>query len=98
MHTTGDPIVPYWHETLYNAKTLFGGSAFKHLNIPIDRYGHCAFTAQESLAAFAVLRYMVTGTCPTKRQRIWPLPRRTTIRSWSKSSAVNWTLRKIAAV
>jgi len=61
MHTTGDPIVPYWHETLYNAKALLGGSVFKHLNIPIDRYGHCAFTAQESLAAFAVLHYMVTG-------------------------------------
>jgi pimeloyl-ACP methyl ester carboxylesterase len=61
MHTTGDPIVPYWHETLYNAKALLGGSVFKHLNIPIVRYGHCAFTAQESLAAFAVLHYMVTG-------------------------------------
>jgi pimeloyl-ACP methyl ester carboxylesterase len=66
MHTTGDPIVPYWHETLYNAKALFGGSAFKHLNIPINRYGHCAFTAEESLAAFAVLRYMVTGRLSDK--------------------------------
>jgi pimeloyl-ACP methyl ester carboxylesterase len=64
MHTLGDPIVPYWHETLYNAKALFGGSAFKHLNIPIDRYGHCAFTAQEALAGFAILNYMVTGKLP----------------------------------
>jgi pimeloyl-ACP methyl ester carboxylesterase len=66
MHTTGDPIVPYWHETMYNVKALFGGSAFKHLNIPIDRYGHCVFTAEESLAAFAVLHYMVTGTLSDK--------------------------------
>jgi pimeloyl-ACP methyl ester carboxylesterase len=91
MHTLGDPIVPYWHETLYNIKTLYnaqlpynaktpyevttlygtktlydtkmlsGGSALKHLNIPINRYGHCTFTAEEALAAFAVLHYMVTG-------------------------------------
>ena len=61
MHTTGDPIVPYWHETLYNAKALLGGSVLKHLNIPIDRYGHCTFTAQEALAGFAILRFMVTG-------------------------------------
>jgi len=66
MHTTGDPIVPYWHETLYNAKALFGRSVFKHLNIPIARYGHCVFTAEESLAAFAVLHYMVTGSLSDK--------------------------------
>jgi hypothetical protein len=61
MHTTGDPIVPYWHETLYNAKALFGGSALKHVNFPIDRYGHCTFTTEEAMTAFATLVGMVTG-------------------------------------
>jgi pimeloyl-ACP methyl ester carboxylesterase len=64
MHTLGDPIVPYWHEPLYTGKTLFGGSVMKHINIPINRYGHCTFTAEEALAGFAVLNYMVTGTLP----------------------------------
>jgi len=64
MHTLGDPIVPYWHEPLYTAKALFGGSALKHLNIPIVRYGHCTFTAEEALAGFAILNYMVTGELP----------------------------------
>ena len=64
MHTLGDPIVPYWHETLYNVKALLGGSLLKHLNIPIDRYGHCTFKAEEALAGFAVLKFMVTGELP----------------------------------
>jgi dienelactone hydrolase len=72
MHTTGDPIVPYWHETLYNAKALFGGSAFKHVNIPIHRYGHCTFTADEALAGFAILNYMVTGQLPTTPPSLTP--------------------------
>jgi hypothetical protein len=64
MHTLGDPIVPYWHEPLYTARTLFAGSALKHLNVPINRYGHCTFTSQEALAAFAILVYRVTGQLP----------------------------------
>lgn len=55
LHTTGDPIVPYWHETLYTAKTLATGSFFKRINIPIVRYGHCTFTSTEALVGFAVL-------------------------------------------
>jgi hypothetical protein len=40
MHTLGDPIVPYWHETLYGAKVLQGGSASKYFEMPrIYRYG-----------------------------------------------------------
>ncbi|MBN2318918.1 MAG: alpha/beta hydrolase [Acidobacteria bacterium] len=61
LHTTQDPIVPYWHETLYNLKTLFGGSLLYHLNIPVVRYGHCAFTEQELLTAFAIMLFMSGG-------------------------------------
>jgi pimeloyl-ACP methyl ester carboxylesterase len=72
IHTLGDPIVPYWHETLYNAKVLFGGALLKHLNIPINRYGHCTFTADEALAGFAILNYMVTGKAPFKVDEVLP--------------------------
>lgn len=61
MHTTGDNQVPYWHETLYNARVLASGSALKHINIPILRYGHCAFEVSELLAGFALMKYMATG-------------------------------------
>jgi pimeloyl-ACP methyl ester carboxylesterase len=60
-HTTQDPIVPYWHETIYNLKTLFGGSLLHHLNIPVVRYGHCAFSQEELLTAFAVMLFMAGG-------------------------------------
>ncbi len=61
LHTTQDPIVPYWHETLYNIKTLFSGSLMHHMNIPVVRYGHCALSQQELLAAFGILLFMAGG-------------------------------------
>jgi hypothetical protein len=38
-----------------------GTSAFLVAQIPVDRFGHCAFTAGEVLGAFAVLVQAVTG-------------------------------------
>lgn len=64
MHTTGDPIVPYWHETMYTAKTLLTGSFFKRVNIPIVRYGHCNFTSTEALVGFVVLVIRSGGLQP----------------------------------
>ena len=61
MHTTGDPVVPYWQEPLYTAKTIAAGSARMHVNIPVARYGHCSFTTAETLGAFALLVSRVTG-------------------------------------
>ena len=63
MHNLLDPIVPYWHESLYTRKALHSGP-FMHLNIPIARYGHCNFTPEEVLAAFAILVYRTEGTLP----------------------------------
>ena len=59
LHTTGDPIVPYWHEPQYTLKTLLAGSFTRHIDMSISRYGHCQFKAPEALAAFAVLVFMV---------------------------------------
>ncbi len=61
LHNTGDPIVPYWHELLYEAKVTASGSSLLYSNIPIDRYGHCSFTVPEVLAAFQMLVLKVTG-------------------------------------
>jgi hypothetical protein len=61
MHTTGDQVVPYWHEPLYRTKVQSTGSAGKHINIPVLRYGHCNFKAAEVLFGFALLVLQTTG-------------------------------------
>jgi hypothetical protein len=56
LHTLRDQQVPYWHEPLYDLKTLFSGSLFiRHLEIPLDRFGHCNFTKDEALFSFVVM-------------------------------------------
>lgn len=77
LHTTGDPIIPYWHQSIYTLKTLLTGSFGRHVNIPILRYGHCNFTAPEALVGFAVLLFMsgmpdaavVEGVLPDEASR-----------------------------
>jgi len=64
LHTTRDPVVPYWHMLLYQLKTLGSGSWYNHTNIAIDRYGHCYFTAAEVVFAFGMLVFQATGTWP----------------------------------
>jgi pimeloyl-ACP methyl ester carboxylesterase len=61
LHTTGDPIIPYWHAILYQTKAAFAGSSLRHSHIPILRYGHCEFQVYEVLAGFALLVLKVTG-------------------------------------
>ena len=56
IHTRADQQVPYLHETIYTIKTLVAGSFLKkHLNFPINRYGHCIFTEGEAVLAFATM-------------------------------------------
>ena len=58
LHTLRDQQVPYFHEPLYDLKTLFSGSLFtRHLNIPVDRFEHCNFTKDEALFSFAVMLF-----------------------------------------
>jgi hypothetical protein len=61
LHTTLDPVVPYWQEPLYTAKTLLAGTAFERVNLPVTAYGHCAFTAFDLLGAFALIVLRDTG-------------------------------------
>jgi hypothetical protein len=56
LHTLRDQQVPYFHEFLYNLKTLFQGSFLtEHVNIPINRFGHCNFTPDEALLGFGLM-------------------------------------------
>jgi pimeloyl-ACP methyl ester carboxylesterase len=64
VHTTGDPIVPYWHATRYAAKTLNADNQAFHRHLRVDRYGHCNFTQIEMLGAFNTLRQMVNNPPP----------------------------------
>jgi len=61
LHTTADPIIPYWHATLYRMKVLRSGSFRNYVGVPIFRYGHCEFKVSELLAGFAILVLKVTA-------------------------------------
>jgi hypothetical protein len=56
IHTLKDQQVPYFHEFLYNLKTISSGSLLaEHVNIPITRYGHCNFKPEEALLGFGLM-------------------------------------------
>jgi hypothetical protein len=56
MHTLQDQQIPYVHELLYSWKTLLQGSFLtKHVNLPVNRFGHCNFTLEEALFSFALM-------------------------------------------
>ncbi len=61
IHTTLDPIIPYWQEPLYTLKTLRAGTFLDRINLPVSAYGHCNFTAGDILAAFALIVLRDTG-------------------------------------
>jgi pimeloyl-ACP methyl ester carboxylesterase len=53
LHTTRDDLVPFWHELLYLPKVDLSDRG-RFLPIPVARYGHCNFTANEVLTAFGL--------------------------------------------
>jgi hypothetical protein len=53
LHTTRDEIVPFWHELLSLPKGDLSDRG-RFLPIPVTRYGHCTFTANEVLTAFGL--------------------------------------------
>jgi pimeloyl-ACP methyl ester carboxylesterase len=68
LHTTADPIVPYWHEPLYSWKALRSG--LLHTNLPVFRYGHCRFRAEEALVGLGLLVLKVEGRELLNAERI----------------------------
>ncbi len=55
LHTTRDPVVPAFHETLYAAAVAVAGDSQNLVQQLVDRFGHCAFTVPEVVAAFDAL-------------------------------------------
>ncbi|HEX9187891.1 MAG TPA: hypothetical protein VGB87_12495, partial [Vicinamibacteria bacterium] len=72
LHTTGDPIVPYWHEPLYTWKTFLGGSALERIDLPVVRYGHCQFEAVEALVSLGLLVLKVEGLPLRNAEKVLP--------------------------
>jgi pimeloyl-ACP methyl ester carboxylesterase len=55
IHTTGDPIVPFFHQSLYADKVATAGRSQLLERSDVERFGHCALTSSEVLAAFGAL-------------------------------------------
>ncbi len=55
LHTSLDPVVPFRHELLYTVRALLAGRLANLTVLPVHRYGHCTFTIEETLGAFALL-------------------------------------------
>jgi alpha-beta hydrolase superfamily lysophospholipase len=55
IHSTGDPIVPFFHQPLYADKVATAGGSELLDRQDVERFGHCAFTSSEILAAFGAL-------------------------------------------
>jgi pimeloyl-ACP methyl ester carboxylesterase len=74
LHTTRDPVIPYWHATLYRWKVFRSGSSRNYIGVPIFRYGHCNFQVSELLAGFAILVLKVTMQDLIVSEKVLPEP------------------------
>jgi pimeloyl-ACP methyl ester carboxylesterase len=89
LHTTGDPIVPYWHEPLYSWKALLGGSGLLHANLAAARYGHCRFEPAEAVVALGLLVLAVEGQeMPNAEQALTTEPAREQFRSLARANGL----------
>jgi len=61
LHTTADPIAPFWHEILYSQKVKAEGASMELIEIPVLAYGHCNVTSGEANAALLLM--LVKGPC-----------------------------------
>jgi pimeloyl-ACP methyl ester carboxylesterase len=55
LHNKWDPAVPYWHEGIYAELAAPSGLFFQYPYPLENAYGHCNFTFEEVLGAFALL-------------------------------------------
>ncbi len=71
LHTTRDPANPFFHEAAYARIVAAAGASRFLVQRAVDRYGHCAFTADEMVGAFLDLRgWVETGVPPTDGEPI----------------------------
>ena len=52
LHTSLDPVVPIFHETIYRSLAEAQGQAANLHQTTVDRYGHLAFTPEELVGGF----------------------------------------------
>lgn len=57
LHTTRDSVVPYRHELIYFNRAALRNSDDLLTVLPVDRAGHCEFTAAEVLGGLAALLF-----------------------------------------
>ncbi|HYI93488.1 MAG TPA: hypothetical protein VEX68_08090 [Bryobacteraceae bacterium] len=73
IHTTADPVIPYWHEWWYGAKVAWAGSGRLLSGLPVTRFGHCQFNAAEVLLSFGVM-LLQSGLQPPPQLLSDPVP------------------------
>jgi hypothetical protein len=52
LHTSGDPIVPFWHTARFRERVESQGAEGFYEHVGVERYGHCNFEDLEVLDAF----------------------------------------------
>ncbi|MEX2568010.1 MAG: hypothetical protein WD431_18830 [Cyclobacteriaceae bacterium] len=55
IHTEGDYIIPFWHETLYSSKIFPERNRYLHKSIPVVNFGHCTISVEDIEEALAFL-------------------------------------------
>jgi len=55
IHTTGDYITPFWHETLYATKIFPARNRYLHKSIPVINFGHCTISEADIQEALTFL-------------------------------------------
>ena len=55
LHTTGDNVVPFWHEFMYLNKVSQQNSNENFIVLPVFRYGHCNFTPTDAVIGLYIL-------------------------------------------
>lgn len=55
LHTTRDPLVPYWHEAVYQKLATLRHRQGLLVQQSVNRFGHCEFEASEVVHAFTGL-------------------------------------------
>ncbi|HDZ40845.1 MAG TPA: hypothetical protein ENH59_04100 [Bacteroidetes bacterium] len=55
IHTTGDHVVPFWHNPKYRYKVFIKGNSLLHTGIPVDNYGHCTIDEAHVMAALYII-------------------------------------------
>ena len=65
LHTTRDPLVPFFHEAEFARLVSQQQDTGRLLQRSVDRYGHCAFSTTEMVDAFQALSgWVTTGKKP----------------------------------